>query len=48
MLSKFLLSKDLIFSYTSRAAVLLNILREAFYNKTLFIKNQINESDYSI
>ena len=25
-----------------------NILREAFYDEALFIKNQINESDYNI
>ena len=26
----------------------LNILRETFYNRALFIKNQTNASDYSI
>ena len=38
MLWKFLSSKDLSFSYKNKAAVPLNILREAFYNKTSFIK----------
>ena len=38
MFWKFHSSKDLIFSYTRRAAVSLNIMRETFYNKTVFIK----------
>ena len=35
-----------IYSFHIKTAVTpLNILREGFYNKTLFIKIQINESD---
>ena len=41
-------SSKIYFFLHAQSSRAINILREAFYNKTFFIKNQINESDYSI